>query len=84
MTQFISIIGNRIQSEHYLLENVDSVPYRHRLQMRLNEAGVDSETGFTWCSFTRRIKPQDAYELDLRRHFYQTYLWGKWNASTSR
>ena len=78
------IVGSRIQGERYLLEDVNSVPHRHKLQVRLNGAGVDSETGFTWCSFIRNIAPQDTYDLDLRRHFYQIYLWGEWNVTSSR
>jgi len=76
--------GNSIQSEHYLLEDVDSTPHRHKLKINLAGAGVDSETGFTWCSFTRNIEPKGNYDLDLRRHFYQIYLWGEWNVSESR
>ena len=77
-------LGNSIQSEHYLLEDVNSIPQRHKLKINLAGAGVDSETGFTWCSFTRNIEPKDTYDLDLRRHYYQMYLWGHWNVSDSR
>ena len=76
--------GKRISSEHYLLENLNSVPQRHKLQIGLTAGGVDSETGFTWCSFTRNIEPQSTYDLDLRQNFYQIYLWGEWNVSTLR
>ena len=62
----LSHIGNSIKSEHYLLEDIRSVPHRHKLKINLDGAGVDSETGFTWCSFTRNIEPQDTYDLDLK------------------
>ena len=78
------MLGNSIQSEHYLLEDVNSTPHRHKLKINLAGAGVDSETGFTWCSFTRNIEPKGTYDLDLRRHYYQIYLWGEWNVSESR
>ena len=81
---FYSLLGNSIQSEHYLLEDVNSTPHRHKLKINLAGAGVDSETGFTWCSFTRNIEPKGTYDLDLRRHYYQIYLWGEWNVSESR
>ena len=81
---FCNHLGKRIQSEHYLLEDINSTPQRHRSQIRLKGAGDDRETGFTWCSFIRNIEPQDTYDLDLRRNYYQVYLWGEWNVSTLR
>ena len=78
------MLGNVIKSEHYLLEDINSVPHRHKLNINLDGVGVDSETGFTWCAFKRNIEPRDPYDLDLRRHYFQIYLWGDWNVSNSR
>jgi len=75
--------GNRIEGEHYLLEDVSGEPQLHRASIRLTSSGIDRETGFAWCSFVRPITPQDIYDLDLREDMHQFYLLGKWNKTLS-
>ena len=84
LSQCFYLPGRDIISHHYLLEDINSVPHRHKLSINLADGGVDSETEFTWCGFKRKIEPRDPYDLDLRRHYYQIYLWGDWNVSNSR
>ncbi len=66
-----------MELRHYLLEDETSRPFLHATPIRLRNSAVDPETGFTWCTFTRDIRPRDAYDLDLTRKFYHFYFWGR-------
>jgi hypothetical protein len=45
----------------------------------MDQSGIDNETGFAWCSFTRPMRPEDALDLDLADKMYHFYFMGSIN-----
>ena len=74
--------NNNVDIAHYFLEDKNSQPYEHRLNIRLIESGIDTESGLSWCSFLRPQKPETELDLNLNDYLYHFYFKGKFNSST--
>ena len=70
------LLGNEMELEHYFIENQNSEPFKHRAPIRLLDSGIDSESGLSWCSFTRPIRPETPLDLDLTEKLFHFYFKG--------
>lgn len=77
----LNLSGIEMELGHYFLEDDQSEPYKHRSEIRLLNSGIDDETGLSWCSFTRPIRPETPLDLDLTKNLYHFYFKGDFKDS---
>jgi len=73
--------GKQMELGHYFIENQNSEPFEHRAFIRLLDSGIDEESGLSWCSFTRPMRPETPLDLDLTDKLYHFYFKGRINDS---
>lgn len=76
--------GNQMELGHYFLEDNQSEMHKHRSDIQLVDSGIDPDSGLSWCSFKRPIRPETLLDLDLTKSLYQFYFKGKFHPENSR